>query len=369
MLGTRLERIGSHAFFNCGHLREIVLPGTLQSLGESAFGCCIGLREVVVPEGVLSIGDECFSHCWGLCRVSLPASLKEIGEGVFAFCNEHMDLQVHPDNPWFRAKDGKLLSRDGKTLQSCPVSSSSVTIPDYISGLGKGALSHNTMSQVKLPKGLRWIGVRAFFFCLDLRTIDLPEGLLNIDTEAFRYSGIEELVIPKSVRFVGKDVLANCKVRHLTILGSETRIAHVCRENDLQPDAMLTADHLEIADYPEPFTAVHGLRSVVARWMAGERVPEEVVERFREYLAGHCLAYLEDPQVFPLMMAWKAIPSEKIEAAVQRVVDLDDPATTAALLQYQHENFPKNEGRGREENEPFQSLLAESRPSRQPWRS
>lgn len=343
-LGNRLEQIGDKAFFACSSLREIVLPDTLQSLGKGAFGCCIGLREVIVPEGVLSIGNECFSHCLGLRRVSLPASVKEIGEGAFAFCGDHIDLQVHPDNPWFSAKDGNLLSKDGKTLQNCPSSSSSVTIPDYITELGKGALSHNAISQVNLPKELQRIGVRAFFFCFDLHTIDLPEGLLNIDPEAFRYSGITELTIPKSVRFVGKDVLANCEAfRHLTILGSKTKMMRVCSAGELQPDAMLTADHLEIEDYPEPFTAVHGLRSVVARWMAGEKMPEEVVERFRAYLAGHCLAYLEDPQVFSLMMAWKAIPSEKIETALRRAVDLNDPAVTAALLQYQHENFPKKQ--------------------------
>ena len=135
-------------------------------------------------------------------------------------------------------------------------------------------------------------------------------------------------------------------MQHLTILGSETEIERVCREKDLQPGAMLTADHLEIEAYPEPFTAVHGLRSVAARWRAGERVPENVMERFRKYLATHCEENWEDPNIFALIVALRLLPEACMEKAVQRAIELNDPATTAALLQYQHENFPKEQRNG-----------------------
>ena len=342
-LGNRVQYIGAGAFFNCRKLKEIRLPDTLQSLDVCAFADCTELREVVIPEGVVSIEGECFSNCTSLQRVSLPASVQWIGVGAFSCCGDHMDLQVHPDNPYFSAKNGCLLSKDGKTLYGCTAKDGAVSVPDGVVEIGERAFGDSKIAQVHLPEGVRRIGAMAFIFCHELHHIDLPNGLTSIGETAFRDSGIEELVLPESVEQIGEDALSVRRIRYLAILGSKAMVPTVCEADDLQPDAMLMADHLEIEDYPEPFTALHGLRSVAARWRAGERVPDTVMERFRKYLTTHYKDHWEDPNIFSLIVALRLLPKKSMERATRRAIELNDPATTAALLQYQHEMFSQEQ--------------------------
>lgn len=338
-LGNKVQHIGEGAFFNCRKLKKIHLPDTLQSLGVCAFADCTELREVVIPEGVVSIESECFSNCTSLQRVLLPASVRKIGVEAFSCCDDQLDLQVHPDNPCFSAKNGYLLSKDGKTLYGCTAKDGAVSVPDGVVEIGERAFGDSKITQVHLPEGVRRIGDMAFFFCPELHHIDLPDGLTSIGKKAFRDCGVEELVLAESVEQIGEDALSVRKIRYLAILGSKAKVQTVCEADDLLPDAMLMADHLEIEEYPEPFTAVHGLRSVAARWKAGEKVPEAVMERFRKYLANHCDENWVDPNIFALIVALRLLPKKSMEKAIRRAVELNDPATTAALLQYQHEMF------------------------------
>ena len=138
-------------------------------------------------------------------------------------------------------------------------------------------------------------------------------------------------------------ILNGCKVRHVSILGSKVEMGPFCGEKDLQPDAMLTADSLEIKDYPAPFRAIHGLRSYAARWAAGEEMPETVHKRFRGYLKRNYLKNWEEPQIFALIVTLKLLPLTAMDVAIQKAAEMQNPAISAALLQYQHERFSQEQ--------------------------
>lgn len=61
--GSRLETIGSQAFYNCVKLMEIELPDKTQSIWDSAFSGCTMLQIVVIPESVLRIRSYAFEGC------------------------------------------------------------------------------------------------------------------------------------------------------------------------------------------------------------------------------------------------------------------------------------------------------------------
>ncbi len=342
-LGNKVRSIGAGAFFSCKKLKEIRLPDTVRRIGACAFSYCSGLREVVLPEGVLELEKYCFADCTGLQSISIPAGVQKIGTGAFGCCGNQLDLRVHPDNPWFRAENGMLLSKDGRILYGCAAASGAVSVPDGVEEIRERALGDNRITHISLPDSLRRIGRRGFIFANSLTSITLPEGLQSIGEDAFANSKITELVVPESVEQMGDDVLRGCKVRHLVLRGSETAVGRVCHAEDLQPDAMLTADGLEIEDYPEPFSAVHGLRSAAARYLAGETVPEAVMERFRTYLAKHYRQHWDEPNIFALTVALKVLPKESMKEAIRRATELNNPAVTAALLQDQHERFPQGQ--------------------------
>ena len=58
---------------------------------------------------------------------------------------------------------------------------------------------------------MKEIGESAFAGCSSLKSIALPKKLGKIESGAFRNTGLKSLEIPKSVYWIGKEMLAGCK--------------------------------------------------------------------------------------------------------------------------------------------------------------
>jgi hypothetical protein len=62
-----LERIGNHAFYDCGNLKHMnKLPSTLKEIGDYAFWSCGSLDSIEFPEGLEVIDEGAFEYCRGL---------------------------------------------------------------------------------------------------------------------------------------------------------------------------------------------------------------------------------------------------------------------------------------------------------------
>jgi hypothetical protein len=82
-----LERIGSHAFYNCQNLKNInKLPSTLKEIGDHAFARCASLDSIEFPEGLLVIGEIAFEFCHGLKTIKIPSAHVLIEPYAFSDC-------------------------------------------------------------------------------------------------------------------------------------------------------------------------------------------------------------------------------------------------------------------------------------------
>ena len=90
--GIKVRMIDSGAFTNCIHLKNIVIPNSIQRIQDTAFTRCEKLETVVIPEGVAYIGDYVFQYCTNLKSIYLPKSLKEFGGGSFYNCSNFKDI-------------------------------------------------------------------------------------------------------------------------------------------------------------------------------------------------------------------------------------------------------------------------------------
>ena len=50
-----------------------------------------------------------------------------------------------------------------------------------------------------------------FYGCNSLKEVHLPDGLEKIGRECFENSGLEEIIIPKSVKTIEKYAFSGCK--------------------------------------------------------------------------------------------------------------------------------------------------------------
>ena len=88
--------------------------------------------------------------------------------------------------------------------------------------IGYSAFSGAGISEIQLPSTLRYLDNSCFSDCLHLKSVDIPNGVLEIGAEAFsNCSMLETVRIPASVKAIHRNAFANCtKLRNLIIDGS-----------------------------------------------------------------------------------------------------------------------------------------------------
>lgn len=292
-----VEKFVCWAFRNDKTIREVYFPETVVEVEDSTFKECTSLQKVVLPDSLRRIGEGVFSYCLNLEEVTLGSNVEEIAYGAFFACSKLKNIN----------------------LPGC------------------------TEEGIHLPAELHHIGNGAFNECTSIKAVTLPEHLQTIGNYAFCSTGITELALPKELRRAGPGILQDCRVHHLTILAQDTELQEICKEEDLQADAMLTADDMELEGYPRPFQAIHGLLSFAVRHASGEDIPVEVEAVFRKYLGRHYLRYLDEPEIFALVLDWKVIDLQRMEGALRKAGERNNPAVVAALLQYQHEIYSQTQ--------------------------
>ena len=146
-------------------------------------------------------------------------------------------IEVAEDNPVYTSRDGILYTKDMSTLLYCPVKyqSVSVVVPNGVSVIGVYAFKNaRGIESVTLPDSVTTIMMDAFAYCLNLKeihlgsglqeisayvfknctaltTVVLPDTLESIDTGAFEDSGITDIIIPKSVSYMGGHIFRGCQ--------------------------------------------------------------------------------------------------------------------------------------------------------------
>jgi len=106
--------IHTRAFDKCTGLTSVTLPDSLQVIGFCAFGGCTGLTSIALPDSVTKIRGFAFSRCTGLTSIVIPRSVKKIEKNAFVDCHNLTAIMVHPENPVYTSKNGKIKRKKNK---------------------------------------------------------------------------------------------------------------------------------------------------------------------------------------------------------------------------------------------------------------
>ena len=295
-----LFSIGRTAFESCTSLRMISIPGTVKNIGFGAFRDCYSLKNITLPEGLTRIEEELFYGCGCLEEIILPNSLIEIDAHAFSECkclknivlphnickmsddvfegctalesitaNDYCinqllrkvpfistNLKLHPhidDDMLYKDESGVIYRNDFKELVFCPkdingnyiVREGTKTICQYAFEKCKD------LKSVELPDTLENIEAFAFSECSSLANIALPSNLKHIGCAAFCKSGIKKIIIPKSVTRIDfyntgiEDELSGYDTKE----DSQSRIRHV--------GLFESCEALESVEIQAPITELH----------------------------------------------------------------------------------------------------------------
>lgn len=165
MEGT--ERISTGVFMNNAAIKSVVLPDSVTEIERQAFGDCANLASIEIGSGLKTIDPSAFSHLKNLQTIT-----------------------VSPDNPYFKAENNVLYSKDGKRLILAAAQNGmmELDIADTVTEICDYAFSyHATLESVNMPSGVRTVGKYAFYECRKIEYVVCSQSLEYIGERAFSF--------------------------------------------------------------------------------------------------------------------------------------------------------------------------------------
>lgn len=220
---TALNYVSDMAFYGCESLKSISLPSGVAGVGMGAFMNCTRLAKITIPETVRDVSLMAFNTTpW---YAENDETFFIVGDGVLIKSTYN---PLGADEPGTLDLTGLGIKSIGN---SCFANVAIAASLDVSLGYRYSA----NVKRVIVPEGVENIGSGAFFGCMNLEYVDLPSTLKTVGGSAFceadgsSYSnadvsfekctsltdigseaffgclGIEDVVLPESVVNIGKD--------------------------------------------------------------------------------------------------------------------------------------------------------------------
>ncbi len=199
--------IGERSFSGNEYIENIILPHGTTATGASAFGLCKNLTSISLPDTLTIIGSQSFSSCKKLTEIKLPTNLEVIGKQAFAYSGlKHVDI------PYGITEISENSFQYATSLKSVSIPDSVVSINDYafygtnltdisipnsVKSIGDLVFCSAPLESITIPEGVETIGSAIFYWCRNLKSIDIPSSVTLLDG-TFNFSSLESINVHKN---------------------------------------------------------------------------------------------------------------------------------------------------------------------------
>lgn len=251
------------AAFAYSHITKIEIPASVKALSRRLFTHCEQLEELTFAKNSQCVRTELnyvnvtdgpsnatFSDCPRLTEVRFGENFKKLAADTFygsevqsvyfgksfrgvttregkaskVFCDSISDgdpypvfyapqkIEVSKQNPYFKTKNGVLLSKDGKKLYAYPGGrkNTSYTLPASVEIITERAFfGHRYLGTVHAGKNITTIGKWAFEDCYNLKKVSLGKKIKTLKAGAFEdCHKLTTIVNLEKVEKMGEDALS-----------------------------------------------------------------------------------------------------------------------------------------------------------------
>lgn len=209
---------------------SVEVPHSVTTIGAFAFCSSKLLTSVTLPSQLEVIKEGAFRYCSALTEIMLPEKLTTIQGLAEAFeFTSMMKFQVHPGNQHYSVMNDLLLTKDGKRLILVPFNKEIVQIPPSVEAIDKAAFPRSMIGGVttirvspdnrhyKAKDGLLLSkdGKRLILVPFKKRVVRIPEGVKFIDKGAFlMYCAATKVILPESLKVLTKNALDGARRLH-----------------------------------------------------------------------------------------------------------------------------------------------------------
>lgn len=263
-------------------------------------------EEIIIPEGVRAIRGKAFCGFSSISRVHFPDSLTDIGDSSFEGCEiEKLEL------------------------------------PRQLKTIGKRAFYYNrSMKSVSFPEGLQVIEEEAFSWCCDLESLELPDGLKCIGWSAFSHdSRLKRIFLPRGV-MVKADAFLGCSSATIECPADLELPADaldpyllIRKGGVLLPSPLFSFSNVKPDDKP----------AVALEYLVGKRpVSEKEGKKIQRFIKTHpqkLIALIKQDNAESLSKVLKIaddMPDEMVDDYIQRFNDGKHVSMLAAMLAYKN---------------------------------
>jgi len=226
--------------------------------------------EVVIPSSydgkpVTVIGECAFTECSSLTKLVIPASITTIENSsdeapAIGGCVNLKEIMVDANNEYFKAIDGNLYSKDGKTLVQYAIGKTDATfeIPNTVTSIGDCAFSGcSSLESMVIPDCVISIGYGAFACCDSLTSVEIPDSVTSIGEEAFSYCESLQYNVKDNLNYLGNETnpylyLSGVTSQDITI--TSANIDSSCKF--IGSDAFYDCSSLTSVEIPDSVTSI-----------------------------------------------------------------------------------------------------------------